>query len=78
MARANIIMKHHLMRNALIPALLLSASLLAAAQNGPSLAIRERDVRAQMTFLAGDAMQGRGSGTIFERIAAEYIGSSCG
>jgi hypothetical protein len=28
-----------------------------------------------MTFLASDAMQGRGSGTLFERIAAEYIGS---
>ncbi len=28
-----------------------------------------------MGFLAGDALQGRGSGTIFERIAAEYIGS---
>lgn len=28
-----------------------------------------------MQFLAGDAMQGRGSGTVFERIAAEYIGS---
>jgi aminopeptidase YwaD len=35
----------------------------------------ERNVRAQMNFLAGDAMQGRGSGTIFERIAAEYVGS---
>jgi Zn-dependent M28 family amino/carboxypeptidase len=28
-----------------------------------------------MGFLASDAMQGRGSGTIYERIAAEYIGS---
>lgn len=28
-----------------------------------------------MQFLAGDAMQGRGSGTPFERIAAEYVGS---
>ena len=28
-----------------------------------------------MTFLASDAMQGRGSGTAFERIAAEYIGT---
>lgn len=28
-----------------------------------------------MYFLAGDAMQGRGSGSPFERIAAEYIGS---
>lgn len=37
--------------------------------------VTERDVRAQMQFLAGDAMQGRGSGSQFERIAAEYIGS---
>ena len=28
--------------------------------------IEERNVRAGMTFLAGDAMQGRGSGTPFE------------
>src|SRR4051812_6810617 len=38
-------------------------------------AIREANVQAEMTFLASDAMQGRGSGTIFERVAAEYIGS---
>lgn len=37
--------------------------------------IREDNVRAQLGFLASDAMQGRGSGTNFERIAAEYIGS---
>src|SRR3982750_93766 len=37
--------------------------------------ILERDVRAQLGFLASDAMQGRGSGTGYERIAAEYIGS---
>ncbi|MEP7076084.1 MAG: M20/M25/M40 family metallo-hydrolase [Acidobacteriota bacterium] len=37
--------------------------------------VDERNVRAEMSFLASDAMQGRGSGTIFERVAAEYIGS---
>ena len=37
--------------------------------------IKEQNVRAQLDFLASDAMQGRGSGTAFERIAAEYIGS---
>lgn len=37
--------------------------------------IREQDIRAALNFLASDAMQGRGSGTIYERIAAEYIGS---
>ena len=44
----------------------------------PALAqspILEQNVRAQLNFLASDAMQGRGSGTIYERIAAEYIGS---
>src|ERR1044071_9931284 len=40
-----------------------------------SPSIDERNVRAEMNFLAGDAMQGRGSGSQFERIAAEYIGS---
>ena len=38
-------------------------------------AIREQNIRAELGFLASDAMQGRGSGTPFERIAAEYIGS---
>ncbi len=37
--------------------------------------IREDNIRAQLGFLASDAMQGRGSGTNFERIAAEYVGS---
>ena len=37
--------------------------------------IREDDIRASLTFLASDAMQGRGSGTTYERIAAEYMGS---
>jgi len=35
----------------------------------------ERNIRAELGFLASDAMQGRGSATNFERIAAEYIGS---
>src|SRR4029078_6052115 len=37
--------------------------------------IRERDIRAELGFLASDAMQGLGSVTIYERITAEYIGS---
>jgi len=45
----------------------------AGAINAQS--IREQDIRAALNFLASDAMQGRGSGTIYERIAAEYIGS---
>src|ERR1041385_2872548 len=36
---------------------------------------KEQNIRAELGFLASDAMQGRGSGTIYERIAAEYIGS---
>jgi Zn-dependent M28 family amino/carboxypeptidase len=37
--------------------------------------ILERDVRAHEEFLASDAMQGRGSGTLFELIAGEYVGA---
>ena len=37
--------------------------------------VREDNVRAQLNFLASDALQGRGSGTIYERIAAEYMGA---
>jgi len=44
----------------------------AVAAQGP---IRERDIRAELGFLANDALQGRGSGTNYERVAAEYIGS---
>lgn len=43
-----------------------------APDSGP---IREENIRAELGFLASDAMQGRGSGTNYERIAAEYIGS---
>lgn len=37
--------------------------------------IEERNVRAEMNFLAGDALQGRGSGTQFELLAGSYIAS---
>lgn len=37
--------------------------------------ILERNIRAGLSFLASDALQGRGSGTNYERVAAEYIGS---
>jgi hypothetical protein len=63
--------------------LLLAANPLVSAQarkrpvrstttSGPIL---ERNIRAELSFLASDALQGRGSGTGYERIAAEYIGS---
>ncbi|MFV0389907.1 MAG: M20/M25/M40 family metallo-hydrolase [Pyrinomonadaceae bacterium] len=37
--------------------------------------IERRNVESTMEFLAGDAMQGRGSGTQFEWIAGEYFAS---
>ncbi|MGI8849173.1 MAG: hypothetical protein ACR2HT_03275, partial [Pyrinomonadaceae bacterium] len=37
--------------------------------------IEDRNVRAEMDFLAGDALQGRGSGTQFELLAGHYIAS---
>ena len=37
--------------------------------------MQERDIRAHLGFLASDALQGRGSGTQYERIAGEYIAS---
>ena len=46
-----------------------------AATAAPASAILENNIRAQLNFLASDALQGRGSGTGYERIAAEYIGS---
>src|SRR5690349_3579692 len=60
--------------------LLVASSLPASAQKrrtpaSPRAAILERDIRAELGFLASDAMQGRGSGTNNERLAAEYIGS---
>lgn len=57
--------------------LLITAPLPVAAQvrrTAPA-PIKERDIRAELGFLASDAMQGRGSGTNNERLAAEYIGS---
>ena len=61
--------------------LLITAPLPVSAQGrrvrtAPAAAsIRERDIRAELGFLASDALQGRGSGTNNERLAAEYIGS---
>ncbi|MEO5859222.1 MAG: M20/M25/M40 family metallo-hydrolase [Pyrinomonadaceae bacterium] len=55
--------------------IVVAAMFLFGAASVYSQAVEERNVRAAMTFLAGDAMQGRGSGTQFERITAEYVGS---
>ena len=53
----------------------LSAQTRRRAAPPTSAPILERNIRAELSFLASDAMQGRGSGTNFERLAAEYIGS---
>lgn len=50
------------------------APLLRAAESGRDT-ITEASVRAHLEFLASDAMNGRGSGTRDEWIAAEYIAS---
>jgi Zn-dependent M28 family amino/carboxypeptidase len=62
------------------PLLALFVSFLLITVTWPVLAqvkkpIKEENIRAELGFLASDAMQGRGSGTGYERIAAEYIGS---
>lgn len=55
--------------------LFLIVVLCAAPTLAQSSVISERNVRAEMYFLASDAMQGRGSAGPFERVAAEYVGS---
>ena len=67
-------MKYLSIRTATI-AVVLVASIVASAQKTAPSVISEQNVRAEMGFLASDAMQGRGSGTGYEHIAAEYIGS---
>ena len=61
------------MRSSAIVLVILISNVAAFAQK--TNAVSEQNVRAGMYFLAGDALQGRGSGTIFERIAAEYVGT---
>ena len=76
------------MRTRLLPAVIVLASITLSgqapqapasgappAQPGTAAAITEASVRAHMEFLASDAMNGRGSGTRDEWIAAEYIAS---
>lgn len=64
-------MKKLLTRSTVLAVLLTGSNLVGPAQKP----VDENNVRAAMQFLASDAMQGRGSGTIFERITAEYVGS---
>jgi Peptidase family M28 len=78
-------MKSNYYKNsALSVALLLTFSSFNFAQKEPRVALKpkvetsqvqERNVRAELGFLASDAMQGRGSFSPFEWIAAQYIGS---
>lgn len=70
------------MRRRRSPLILLVSFLIITASwpTWPTLAqvkapITEQNIRAELSFLASDAMQGRGSGTAYERIAAEYIAS---
>ncbi|MDT7603454.1 MAG: hypothetical protein QOF61_1451 [Acidobacteriota bacterium] len=63
-------------RLSLALALLTSGGLRAGAQGGSAAgaqAVLERNVRAHEEFLASDAMQGRGSGTLFELLAGQYV-----
>src|SRR5262245_45676973 len=55
--------------------LITNGSSLGQARRTSSSIILEKNIRAELGFLASDAMQGRGSGTNYERLAAEYIGS---
>ncbi len=68
----------YIKRSCLIGTILLTANVFSFAQSHVKSAIvtiEEKDVRAEMSFLAGDAMMGRAGGSVYERIAAEYIGS---
>src|SRR5690349_11455624 len=60
-------------RVALLLLLCLPIAVPVAAQT--KAPIKEQNIRAELGFLASDAMQGRGSATNYERVAAEYIGS---
>lgn len=66
-----------LRKTVLFIALFLAFSNAAFAQKPSRNAsvVEEKNVRAQMEFLASDAMQGRGSGSAFELLAGTYIAS---
>jgi len=65
-------MKKLFFGNLLLVLLVLAPAGLTFAQKG---LVDERNVRAEMYFLASDAMQGRGSGSPWEHATAEYVGS---
>lgn len=76
---ANYFLTYELMKRnwnlSLLAATVLLSFVVGFGQTAGKVQIKEHNVRAGMNFLASDAMQGRGSGTPFERIAAEYVGS---
>lgn len=63
----------YLKKSLLFVILLLAFAHSGVAQKASKPVVEERNVRAQMEFLASDAMQGRGSGTPFELLAGLYI-----
>src|SRR6187399_3033251 len=67
-------------RLTLVLGLLLAAGLSATSSqslsSGPINVIDEASIRGHMEFLAGDALNGRGSGTRDEWLAAAYIASN--
>jgi Zn-dependent M28 family amino/carboxypeptidase len=56
-----------------LPIVLLACSFGQAPSHSAVTDPVERDLRADVGFLASDPMQGRGTGTQFEAIAAEYL-----
>jgi Peptidase family M28 len=70
------------MKNMLVTAALFLAAfpIVYVQKDAPSRSndvwlVQERNVRAHLEFLASDALKGRGSGTEYELIAAQYIAS---
>src|SRR5687767_12680960 len=64
------------MRRAVIPAVFLAATTLAAQQRAPEIeSIRKEEMKADLFFLASDSMRGRLTDTPENRLAAEWIAS---
>ena len=63
------------MKSRLVTAVSMSAVILSFVVFVSAQTIDERSVRTHMEFLASDAMQGRGSGTQFEKLTGLYLGA---
>ena len=62
------------MRRALIPAVLIATATVAAQQSAPEIdSIKKEQMRADLTFLASDAMRGRLTDTPENKLAAEWV-----